>query len=203
MIGGSIMVPLRAILESVGYALDWDGATSTVIITSGAPTATTTTPAHPINQADPLFILRADTGFGWMAYELDEWIEILGVTLDEILDHVRTQSSLDYGFERDFEGIDVSEWASQIESFPGEFMSTVHHAYTATRQVAVVKGWATEHGMTIVEFVEYASAGNDLQPIADALGVEWGEFSTVFAGVANLIMNASADVVNIIMNRSE
>ena len=34
IIGGRTMLPLRAVLESVGYELDWDGAASTVIITA-------------------------------------------------------------------------------------------------------------------------------------------------------------------------
>ena len=34
IIGGRTLVPLRAVLESVGYALDWNDATRTVIITS-------------------------------------------------------------------------------------------------------------------------------------------------------------------------
>jgi hypothetical protein len=34
IINGSTMLPLRAVLESVGYSLDWDGDTRTVIITS-------------------------------------------------------------------------------------------------------------------------------------------------------------------------
>jgi len=32
IIGGRTMIPLRAVLESVGYELDWDGASSTVLI---------------------------------------------------------------------------------------------------------------------------------------------------------------------------
>lgn len=34
IIGGSTMIPLRAVLESVGYDLDWDSATSTVLIST-------------------------------------------------------------------------------------------------------------------------------------------------------------------------
>jgi thiol-disulfide isomerase/thioredoxin len=44
IIGGRTMLPLRAVLESVGYTLDWDGSTRTVSITSGksyAPTGNT------------------------------------------------------------------------------------------------------------------------------------------------------------------
>ena len=35
IIGGSTMLPLRAVVESVGMSIDWDGATRTVLIDSG------------------------------------------------------------------------------------------------------------------------------------------------------------------------
>lgn len=38
-INGSTMLPLRAVLESVGYAVAWDDATDTVLITTPAPPA--------------------------------------------------------------------------------------------------------------------------------------------------------------------
>jgi hypothetical protein len=34
LIGGRTMLPIRALVESAGYSVDWDGATSTVVITS-------------------------------------------------------------------------------------------------------------------------------------------------------------------------
>jgi len=34
IIGGSTMLPIRAVLESVGYELEWDGETNTVVITT-------------------------------------------------------------------------------------------------------------------------------------------------------------------------
>ena len=39
IIGGSTMLPLRAVLESVGYELDWDGSRQTVLITSAISAA--------------------------------------------------------------------------------------------------------------------------------------------------------------------
>jgi len=33
-IGGRTMLPIRAVLESVGYNVDWDGATSTILVTA-------------------------------------------------------------------------------------------------------------------------------------------------------------------------
>jgi len=36
IINGRVMLPIRAVLESVGYELDWVGATRTVVITTGA-----------------------------------------------------------------------------------------------------------------------------------------------------------------------
>jgi len=47
-IGGRTMLPLRLVLESVGYTLDWNAATSTVTITSQAPQQVTiSTSASP------------------------------------------------------------------------------------------------------------------------------------------------------------
>jgi len=51
VINGSTMLPIRAVLESVGYSLNWDSTTSTVLITSSATGTTSTeepeeTPEH-------------------------------------------------------------------------------------------------------------------------------------------------------------
>ncbi|MCL2224154.1 MAG: copper amine oxidase N-terminal domain-containing protein [Defluviitaleaceae bacterium] len=43
IINGSTMLPFRALLESVNYAVDWDSETRTIIITTGE----TTTPPQP------------------------------------------------------------------------------------------------------------------------------------------------------------
>ena len=45
IIGGSTMLPIRAVLESVGYYLDWHGATQTVLISS-VPFETVNIPAY-------------------------------------------------------------------------------------------------------------------------------------------------------------
>jgi len=37
IIGGRTLLPIRAVLESVGYAVDWDGDTRTVVVASGQP----------------------------------------------------------------------------------------------------------------------------------------------------------------------
>jgi len=59
IIDGRTLVPIRAPLESVGYNVDWDGATRTVIITSGgAPTAGSSNSANQStagNTADIIF----------------------------------------------------------------------------------------------------------------------------------------------------
>ena len=44
IMNGSTMLPLRAVLESVGYELNWDSATRTVLITSRATSGTPTAP---------------------------------------------------------------------------------------------------------------------------------------------------------------
>jgi uncharacterized pyridoxamine 5'-phosphate oxidase family protein len=54
-IGGRTMLPIRAVLESVGYNVGWDGASRTVQITSGV-----TTPPPPTTPTPPAEILRVD-----------------------------------------------------------------------------------------------------------------------------------------------
>ena len=44
IIGGRTMLPLRAVLESVGYTLDWEEATRTVLVSSGAAQGENTNP---------------------------------------------------------------------------------------------------------------------------------------------------------------
>jgi len=140
----------------------------------------------------------------WTADILERWEDILSVTVDEIFDHVRAQSSFNYGFERDFEGIDVSEWAAAVGNTSNEFMSLVHMAYNATRSVDVAHIWAAELDMTVHELGDYVFGGNDSQHFADELGVEWGEFQTVLAGVGNALWNervrsyANAESVEIV-----
>jgi len=41
IIGGRTMLPIRAVVESVGYSVDWDGSASTVVITSGGQAVVT------------------------------------------------------------------------------------------------------------------------------------------------------------------
>ena len=48
LINGSTMLPIRAVLESVGYTLGWDDATRTVVITSPDTTPTPTLPIEDI-----------------------------------------------------------------------------------------------------------------------------------------------------------
>jgi len=47
LIGGSTMLPIAAVLRSVGYEVDWNGTTRTVVITSPVPTPM---PAPPIEE---------------------------------------------------------------------------------------------------------------------------------------------------------
>jgi len=56
LIGGRTMLPLRAVLESIGYELEWNGQTRTVIITS---------PATPM-----VFTIEEYYGVSAMALEL-------------------------------------------------------------------------------------------------------------------------------------
>ena len=74
IIGGSTMLPIRAVLESVGYSLDWDGATRTVLITSGSTTAPIaeqeTTVTAPTAMPDDSFIQHARS-IGWQPVEFE------------------------------------------------------------------------------------------------------------------------------------
>ncbi|MCL2202052.1 MAG: stalk domain-containing protein [Oscillospiraceae bacterium] len=75
-IGGRTMLPLRLVLESVGYTLDWNSATSTVTITSQAPqqvtistsasptTGGTVTGGGTVNHGSNV-TLRATPNAGW------------------------------------------------------------------------------------------------------------------------------------------
>ena len=58
IVGGRTLVPLRAVLESVGYTLTWDGATSTAHITYG-----------PAVRND--FYFRAARELGWEPFEFE------------------------------------------------------------------------------------------------------------------------------------
>lgn len=62
IIDGSTMLPIRAVLESVGYTLDWDGSTSTVMITAGP---TEEEPVQPIAAANTILF----GGHRWLVLE--------------------------------------------------------------------------------------------------------------------------------------
>ena len=132
-------------------------------------------------QSDTLSRIREHED--WTADILERWENILGVTVDEIFDHVRAQSRRDYTFEYRFEGIDVDEWAAAVGNTPYDFMSIIHRAYSATRSVDVVHRWASELGMTIDEFIEhFESHMTDATPISDAIGIDVEEFIFAMAG---------------------
>ena len=178
IINGSTMVPLRAVLESVGYNLDWDGETSTVVITSR--NSSTTPNTQPPAQTDTLGRIRM--AHPSVADEMSEWSAQLNMTIDEIFDYVRAATRLDYGFDYLIEGgMDVGELAARVGESSDSFMSVVHIAYGATRSVDVAHRWAFELGMTALDLVDYVFGGNNARHIADTLGVEWGEFTNVLA----------------------
>jgi len=72
IIGGSTMLPIRAVLESVGYALDWDDATRTVVITSGV---TALPPATTVPTPEPAVALAPSVHEGNYFYWDDSFIE--------------------------------------------------------------------------------------------------------------------------------
>ena len=52
VIGGSTMLPLRAVIESVGHSVDWDAATQTVLVVTAAPPPVVD-PEPPTDYEDP------------------------------------------------------------------------------------------------------------------------------------------------------
>jgi len=144
---------------------------------------------RPIDPNDPLFRLRSDAAFGWLAYQIEEWSETLGMSIDEIFDYVRAATTLDYAFDYGIEGgMDVGELAARVGETSVSFMSLIHTAYDSTRSFDTVERWAGELNMTVYEMVN--AFNNDvLQDMADTLGVEVVEFQTVLAGVAIFVFN--------------
>ena len=53
LIGGSTMLPIAAVLRSVGHDVDWDGATRTFVIASPVVYVPVSTPAPPIEEPVP------------------------------------------------------------------------------------------------------------------------------------------------------
>jgi len=126
----------------------------------------------------------------WAAGIIREWTVELGMTVDEIFDYVRAATTLEYGFDHGIEGgMDVSELAARVGQSSVGFMDMVHIAYNVTRSVDTARRWAAELDMNVHELGDYVFGGNDSQYLADALGVEWGEFQTVLAGVGNALWN--------------
>jgi len=76
IIGGRTMLPIRLPLESVGYQLDWDGNTRTVIITT-----TENQTVHPFNAPEQAPHLATQSSIELPSYrrltdsELQEWID--------------------------------------------------------------------------------------------------------------------------------
>ena len=61
LIGGSTMLPLRAVIESIGHSVSWDGAAQTVLITTAVPPpAQEPTPTPPPANEEPGYPEEAD-----------------------------------------------------------------------------------------------------------------------------------------------
>ena len=163
-------------------------ATQSIQANEQAPTA----PADiTLPTADPLYRIREHSD--WIAEMMSEFSYGLGMTIDEIFDYVRAATTLDYGFDHGIEGgMDVSELAAKVGEDSVSFMNIVHMAYNYNRSVDVARRWADELDMNVHELTDYVFGGNDSHHLADALGVEWGEFQTVLAGVSNALWNERA-----------
>ena len=71
IIGGSTMLPLRAVLESVGYGIDWDGAARIVLISSPAVAPTAPTPQVEEPEPTPTPVVAAGLAGEWV------WVDLL------------------------------------------------------------------------------------------------------------------------------
>ena len=60
IIGGSAMLPIRAVLESVGYYLDWSAETQTVLISSALFTGQTSQPNQPTETLPAYITIRGE-----------------------------------------------------------------------------------------------------------------------------------------------
>jgi len=80
LINGSTMLPLRAVLESVGYTLTWDDATARVFITGGRSDSEIKEPKHELIGAwawhGLIYYVFRETGEGLlMGREITWWTE--------------------------------------------------------------------------------------------------------------------------------
>jgi len=182
IIGGSTMVPIRLPLESVGYSLDWNTATSTVIITSGEASAAT----QPIGQISTSDRIRQfHSSLVWIADTMDRWAGELDMTIDEIFDYVLAVSNYTYFFDTTS---DVSALVNTI-SFDSldasvntrDFFNALHSAYTVTRLLDLVNGWASELDMTLDEILAYSG---DMSRLSNVLGIGVDDFINVIVQVS-------------------
>jgi len=129
IIGGRTMLPIAAVLRTVGYEVDWDSKTRTVVITFATPESDPT--------SDPTSDLDAETLEDYDYYE-SEIEDTQGYELDEDLDETATEpaeevdslsflSSLseydleyDYNEYDEYEMDDVEELEAELEDYPEE-----------------------------------------------------------------------------------
>ena len=73
LIGGSTMLPLRAVIESVGHSVAWDGQTWTVLITTAAPPPPNEEPELPTDYDEEAYqeeVYPTEEEPGLSAYDL-------------------------------------------------------------------------------------------------------------------------------------
>ena len=81
IIEGRTLLPIRAVLESVGFDVDWDGVTSTVIIdTAGEMVLNTDTEAATLGSEVPNFEVPDNLDLGRLAFnnEMFSWVSVIG-----------------------------------------------------------------------------------------------------------------------------
>ena len=111
IINGRTMLPIRAVLESVNYELDWDSATRTVVITSSTDTATPpiiTTPAAPVS--GPPTVSQPNTPSTNASTTTSSTIVPVELISPEVSDMIRTFLGTDFYVESEFEFTTSSGW---------------------------------------------------------------------------------------------
>ena len=134
-----------------------------------------------------------------IADTMDRWADELDMTIDEIFDYVLAHGSNEILIQND---ADVSALVSTI-SFDSldsgintrDFINTVSQAYTVTRLLDIVNGWANELSMTVDEMIEYFSEeAVGTSRLADELGVEFDNFQFALIQVDTAFLSIAGHI---------
>ena len=108
IIGGRTMLPIRFVLESVGYTMDWDDATRTVIISYESTINLATDPTD-LPSADDALQLRSDARYFFEQIYLPH--VVYGLASDAVIDYLNNMDAVG------MEGLLVVVWDVVTEIF--------------------------------------------------------------------------------------